>query len=96
MLDLDYDFTFGFSLPGNYKYLLETTNIIKKGLPYRSNCTKNLTIEDKNHSKYSYPACMDKCMSKRMHEQCGTVLRVAEDYFAKVPQRVAKGLNKTV
>ena len=61
----DLDVEHGFHPPGSYEYLLEKTKIVKKGLPFNSNCTKNLTIEDRNRSKYSYPACMDQGECKR-------------------------------
>ena len=93
----DIDLTYGYLPEGVYQFSLDTTEIKKLGPPYeKSNCTKNQTINDRGNSKYSYPACMDQCMAKRMKNKCGNVISLAEDYVDKVPQMLKGDQNKTI
>ena len=90
--DLDYE---GGSLPpGEYEYMLEMTKIEKLGHPYRSNCTKKKSIGDKHHSKYSYTACLDKCMADIILDKCGEVPDAFQNYVTE--NRIINGGNESL
>ena len=77
----DLDFEGGSLSPGTYEFLLEMTEIEKLGPPYNSNCTNKKTIPDKQHSKYSYAACMDQCIARQTFKECGDVPHALQNYI---------------
>ena len=90
------DFDFWTDLyPGNYEILLQTTEIEKLGPPYNSTCTNEKSINDKNNSKYSYKGCMDRCLAKKMKDNCGVVIDVFQDYVL-TEDEVPLDQNETV
>ena len=89
--DLD---TTGGIAPGNYEFLLEMTEIEKLGQPYNSKCTKQQYLGDKDNSKYSYAACLDKCMATISLERCGDIPKAFQDYLPEHKERSID--NKTI
>ena len=80
--------------PGIYEMLLQATEIDKLGPPYNSSCTKQKSINDKYHSRYSYKACMDRCAAMKMKRSCGVVLNWFRDYVTDEKQ--TKANNETI
>ena len=81
---------------GSHTFLLEMTEIEKLGSPYQSKCTKNQSIDDKHHSRYSYSACMDRCLALKLYEKCKYVPPVFQDYIIEPPYEPSLDQNETI
>ena len=92
----DIDLLFGALSPGAYEISLETTEIEKLGLPYRSSCTKRKLLDDRYHSAYSYGGCLDTCMAVKLQKKCGNVGGVLGDYVTNVPRKIPENENETI
>ena len=82
--------------PGYHDFLLETTVIEKLGSPFRSVCTKEQSIYDRHQSRYSYNACMDRCVAITTKEKCGDVLPLFQDYVAAAAENEAKNQSQII